>query len=72
MTEPRIVSRTLPVRDELMQNPLALSLWLGVALYAAIGLFGVIVFHDAGPFMPDTTGYGITVSSAAVAPQGSK
>jgi hypothetical protein len=55
-----------------MQNPLALSLWLGVALYAAIGLFGVIIFHDAAPMMPDTTGYGITVTGAAVAPQAGK
>jgi hypothetical protein len=69
MTKPRIVSRTLPARVDLMQNPLALGLWLGLALYAAIGLFGVIIFHDAAPFMPDTTGYGITVSGAAVAPE---
>jgi hypothetical protein len=34
-----------------MQNPLALSVWLGVAVYAAIGLFGVIKFHDGAPFM---------------------
>jgi hypothetical protein len=48
-----------------MQNPLALSLWLGVAVYAAIGLFGVIKFHDGAPFMQNATGgYGITVSSA--------
>jgi hypothetical protein len=71
MTKPRIVARTLPAR-EVMQNPLALSLWLGVALYAAIGLFGVIIFHDAAPFMQDTTGYGITASSAAVAPEGGR
>jgi hypothetical protein len=49
-----------------MQNPLALSVWLGVALYAAIGLFGVIIFHDGAPFMQNASGgYGITVSSVA-------
>jgi hypothetical protein len=49
-----------PAHGELMQNPLALSLWLGVAVYAAIGLFGVIKFHDGAPFMQNE-GYGISL-----------
>jgi hypothetical protein len=42
-----------------MENPLAL--WLGVALYAAIGLFGVFVFHDSAPGIQTlSAGYGMT------------
>ena len=49
-----------------MENPLTLSLWLGVALYAAIGLFGVIIFYDAAPMTQDAAGgYGISIASAA-------
>jgi len=62
-----------PAHGELMQNPLALSLWLGVAVYAAIGLFGVIKFHDGAPFMQNATGgYGITVSSASAIGESNK
>lgn len=33
------------------ENPAALRVWLGLAVYAAIGLFGLFVFHDAArPF----------------------
>jgi hypothetical protein len=56
-----------------MQNPMVLSLWLCVALYAAIGLFGVIIFHDAVPTMQDaTSGYGISIGGAATAPESRK
>jgi hypothetical protein len=63
----------LPARGDLMENPLALSLWLGVALYAAIGLFGVIILHDAAPITQDTMGgYGISISKASAAPESGK
>jgi hypothetical protein len=57
-----------------MENPLALSLWLGLALYAAIGLFGVIIFHDAAPITQDAAmgGYGISISSTSAVPETSK
>jgi hypothetical protein len=43
-----------------MANPLTLSLWLGVVLYAAVGFFGVFFIHDAAPVAQDLTGgYGI-------------
>lgn len=43
-----------------MENPLTLSLWVGVALYAALGLCGVALFHDATPSIQSLTdGYGI-------------
>jgi hypothetical protein len=44
-----------------MANPLALSVWLGIALYVTVGLFGVIIFHDAAPITHEaTSGYGIS------------
>jgi hypothetical protein len=56
-----------------MQSPVALSLWLGAALYAAIGLFGVIMLHDADPSAQDAmSGYGITITSASIASQSGK
>jgi hypothetical protein len=59
-----------PARGDLMEKPLPLSLWLGLALYAAIGLFGVIIFHDAAPITQDAAGgYGISISSASAAPE---
>jgi hypothetical protein len=43
-----------------MGNPLTLSLWLGVVLYAGIGFFGVFFIHDAVTVAQDLTGgYGI-------------
>jgi hypothetical protein len=56
-----------------MEKSVPLSLWLGVALYAAIGLFGVIIFHDAAPITQDAAGgYGISISSASAAPETGK
>ena len=46
-----------------MENPLAL--WLGVALYAAIGLFGIFVFHDSASIQDLTTGYGVAYRTIA-------
>jgi len=47
-----------------VENPFAL--WLGVALYAAIGLFGVFVFHDSAPAIQTlSAGYGVTYPAAA-------
>jgi hypothetical protein len=42
-----------------MENPLPLGLWVGVVLYAALGLFGVVIFHDAPTTLNLTAGYGI-------------
>jgi hypothetical protein len=50
-----------------MENPLTASLWLAVALYAGIGLFGVVVLHDATPSLLDlTAGYGVGYSKVVV------
>jgi hypothetical protein len=46
-----------------MENPMAL--WLGVVLYAAIGLFGVFVFHDSASIQDLTTGYGVAYRTKA-------
>jgi hypothetical protein len=49
-----------------MGNPLTLSLWLGVLLYAAAGMVGVVLFHDAGPIAGSLTGgYGIVYTTVA-------
>jgi hypothetical protein len=49
-----------------MENSVPLSLWFGVALYAAIGLFGVVVFHEFAPLGQQTTeGYGIGYATLA-------
>jgi hypothetical protein len=43
-----------------MQNPLALSLWAGVLLYALISVFGVVAFHSVGlSAQALTDGYGV-------------
>jgi hypothetical protein len=50
-----------------MEKPLAVSVWVAVALYAAIGLFGVVVFHDALPNTQQLTdGYGVGYTTTAV------
>jgi hypothetical protein len=46
-----------------MENPMAL--WLGVVLYAAIGLFGVFVFHDSASIQDLTAGYGVAYRTIA-------
>jgi hypothetical protein len=46
-----------------MENPLAL--WLGMALYAAIGLFGIFVFHDSASIQDLTAGYGVAYRTIA-------
>ena len=56
-----------------MENSVPLSLWFGVALYAAIGLFGVVVFHETTPLAQQTTeGYGIGYSTLAVVSEAAK
>jgi hypothetical protein len=56
-----------------MENSVPLSLWFGVALYAAIGLFGVVVFHEFAPIGQQTTdGYGIGYSTLAATAQSAK
>ncbi len=51
-----------------MKGSFAISLLLGAAMYAAIGLFGVVVFHDAGPVTQAVSdGYGIGDSTIATA-----
>jgi hypothetical protein len=49
-----------------MEKPLIASLWTAVVLYAAMGLLGIILFHDATPNILDlTAGYGIGHSKVA-------
>jgi hypothetical protein len=41
-------------------------MWLCVALYAAIGLFGVMIFHDSVPSAQQlSAGYGVVYSTIA-------
>jgi hypothetical protein len=47
-----------------MENPMAL--WLGVVLYAGIGLFGVFVFHDSASIQDLTAGYGVAYRTIAI------
>jgi hypothetical protein len=56
-----------------MESSVPLSLWFGVALYAAIGLFGVVVFHEFTPLGQQTTeGYGIGYATLAVTAESTK
>ncbi len=49
-----------------MEKSFALSLWLGAALYAAVGLVGVVAFHQSTPGLQNLTGgYGIAYSTLA-------
>jgi len=49
-----------------MENPVALKLWISVALYAALGMFGIAVFHDTTPSIQSMTdGYGIAYAAIA-------
>jgi hypothetical protein len=51
-----------------MKTSFAISLLLGAAMYAAVGLFGVVAFHDAGPVSQGVDdGYGIAYTSTAKA-----
>jgi hypothetical protein len=51
-----------------MANPLIASLWTAVVLYAAIGLFGIFVLHDANPSILElSAGYGTALSPIAAA-----
>lgn len=48
-----------------MKTSFAISLLLGAAMYAAVGLFGVVAFHDAGPISQAVSdGYGIAYATA--------
>jgi hypothetical protein len=50
-----------------MKNPFAISLLLGAAMYAAVGLFGLAIFHSAGPVTQAVTdGYGVAHSTIAI------
>lgn len=56
-----------------MRNSVSVSLWFGMALYAAIGLFGVVVFHEIAPFgQQPADGYGIGYAALAVGAQPAK
>jgi hypothetical protein len=49
-----------------MQGSFAARMWLGAVLYAAIGLFGVVVLTRGGPGTAALTeGYGTTYDTAA-------
>jgi hypothetical protein len=52
--------------DDPIQGSVAVRMWLGVVLYAAIGLFGVVVLTRGGPSTAALTdGYGTTYGTAA-------
>lgn len=56
-----------------MENSVPLSLWFGAALYAAIGLFGIVVFHELAPLGQQTTeGYGIGYAALAATAESPK
>jgi hypothetical protein len=47
-----------------MEKTLPLGIWVLVALYAATGLFGVLVFHDPLPSTERLTdGYGVSYAT---------
>ena len=49
-----------------MEKPFALTLWLGVMLYATIGLVGVVAFHQGAPdFQALSGGYGVAYGTLA-------
>ncbi len=51
-----------------MESHHVMRLWIGVALYTAVGLFGVVVFHNTTLSAQKLTdGYG--VASALIASQ---
>ena len=51
-----------------MKTSFAMGLLLGAAMYAAIGLFGVVAFHDAGPVSHAVSdGYGLAYATTAKA-----
>ena len=54
--------------DDPIQGSFAVRMWLGVVLYAAIGLFGVVVLTRGGPSTAALTeGYGTAHDTAATA-----
>jgi hypothetical protein len=55
-----------PTRAMQMDKSLTVSLWLGVALYAALGLVGVVALHEGAPsFQNLSGGYGVVYSALA-------
>jgi hypothetical protein len=51
-----------------MKTSFAIGLLLGAAMYAAVGLFGVVAFHGAGPVSRAVSdGYGIAYATTAKA-----
>jgi hypothetical protein len=51
-----------------MEDSFAISLLFGAAMYAVVGLFGLAVFHDAGPVTRAVSdGYGIAYATIAAA-----
>jgi hypothetical protein len=51
-----------------MKSSFAISLLLGAALYAATGLFGLAIFHNAGPVSRVVSdGYGVAYGTIATA-----
>jgi hypothetical protein len=56
-----------------MENSVPLSLWFGALLYAAIGLFGIVAFHEFAPLGQQTAdGYGIGYATLAVTAESAK
>ena len=51
-----------------MRNSFAISLLLGAAMYAAAGLFGLAIFHNAGPVTRAVSdGYGVAYNTITIA-----
>ena len=51
-----------------MKTSFAIGLLLGAAMYAAVGLFGVVAFHDAGPVSQAVSdGYGVAYATTVKA-----
>ena len=51
-----------------MKTSFAIGLLLGAAMYAAVGLFGVVAFHDAGPVSQAVSdGYGVAYATTTKA-----
>jgi hypothetical protein len=56
-----------------MENSVPLGLWFGAALYAAVGLFGIVAFHELAPLAQQTTeGYGIGHAALAATAESPK
>ncbi|MDE1973331.1 MAG: hypothetical protein KGI48_09125 [Hyphomicrobiales bacterium] len=62
----RSVSDIRIIAGTRMEKLFALTVWLGVMLYATIGLVGIVAFHQGAPdFQALSGGYGVAFSTLA-------